>query len=113
MQTWKLTLEYEGTRYSGWQEQANARTVQGELRKAAADLLKRDLELGGAGRTDAGVHALAQVAHLKVRRRPGDAKVALKPAELLHGINDRLPSDINVLKDEEGDPSFDAHHYER
>lgn len=110
MQTWKLTLEYEGTRYSGWQEQANARTVQGELRRAAAALLERDLEIGGAGRTDAGVHALAQVAHLKVRRRPGSVKVSARPKDILHGINDRLPADINVLKVEEADPSFHARH---
>lgn len=110
MQTWKLTLEYEGTRYSGWQEQANARTVQGELRKAASEFLARDLEIGGAGRTDAGVHALAQVAHLKIRRRPGIAKVTVRPMDVLRGINDRLPADINVLKVEETDPSFHARH---
>jgi tRNA pseudouridine38-40 synthase len=110
MQTWKLTLEYEGTRYSGWQEQVNARTVQGELRKAATVFLERDLEIGGAGRTDAGVHALAQVAHLKVRRRPGSLKVMAGPKEILRGINDRLPADINILDVEEADPSFHARH---
>jgi tRNA pseudouridine38-40 synthase len=110
MQTWKLTLEYEGTRYSGWQEQANARTVQGELRKAATDFLNRDLEIGGAGRTDAGVHALAQVAHVKIRRRPGNAKITARPKDIMYGINDRLPADINVLKVEEADPAFHARH---
>ena len=110
MQTWKLTLEYEGTRYSGWQEQANARTVQGELKKAAADLFGRELEIGGAGRTDAGVHALAQVAHLKVHRRPGDARIDRRPIEILRGINDRLPSDINLLAVEEADARFHARH---
>ncbi len=110
MQTWKLTLEYEGTRYSGWQEQANARTVQGELRRAASEFFGCELDLGGSGRTDAGVHALAQVAHLKVRRRPGDAKVQRHPGEILYGINDRLPADINVLAVEEADPRFHARH---
>lgn len=110
MQTWKLTLEYEGTRYRGWQEQANARTVQGELRKAATEFFGRELELGGAGRTDAGVHAMAQVAHLKLHRHPGDARVAMVTQDILHGINDRLPSDINVLKVEEADARFHARH---
>jgi tRNA pseudouridine38-40 synthase len=110
MQTWKLKLEYEGTRYSGWQEQANARTVQGELRRAASDLFNRDLDIGGSGRTDAGVHALGQIAHVKIRRRPGDGKLAPRPIEILHGLNDRLPADINVLSVEEADPRFHARH---
>ena len=70
MPTWKLTLEYDGTRYSGWQSQKNTdRTVQGLLLRAAAELLGDDVSAGGAGRTDAGVHALAQVAHLKARKK--------------------------------------------
>ena len=68
MRTLKLTLEYDGTRYSGWQQQANARTVAGELNKAADDFFGRQIEIGGAGRTDAGVHAIAQVAHIKFPR---------------------------------------------
>ena len=61
----RLTIEYAGTRYSGWQIQKNARTVQGELQRAiGAATGGRDFELYGSGRTDAGVHALAQVAHL-------------------------------------------------
>ena len=69
MPTWKLTIEYEGTRYHGWQSQKNAdRTVQGVLVRAARELLGEDATVGGAGRTDAGVHALAQVAHLRARR---------------------------------------------
>ena len=61
----KLAIEYAGTRYSGWQIQKNARTVQGELDRAIREGTGiRDFELYGSGRTDAGVHALAQVAHL-------------------------------------------------
>ncbi|HZI67363.1 MAG TPA: tRNA pseudouridine(38-40) synthase TruA, partial [Thermoanaerobaculia bacterium] len=68
MPAWKLTLEYDGTRYRGWQIQKNTdRTVQGVLVRAARELLGPDASAGGAGRTDAGVHALAQVAHLKAR----------------------------------------------
>ena len=69
MPTWKITLEYDGTRYRGWQSQKNTdRTVQGTLLRAAHELLGADATLSGAGRTDAGVHALAQVAHLKAQK---------------------------------------------
>jgi tRNA pseudouridine38-40 synthase len=110
MLTWKLTLEYDGTRYSGWQEQANARTVAGELRKAAEDYLNRTIEIGGAGRTDAGVHALAQVAHLKLSPRGGRPKTIPRPQEILYALNDRLTADINVLKVESAPDRFHARH---
>jgi tRNA pseudouridine(38-40) synthase len=81
----KLTLEYAGTRYSGWQVQQNARTVQGEVEKAIREATGADrFELYGSGRTDAGVHALGQVAHLEIRRR-------LPPETLRRRINDALP----------------------
>jgi tRNA pseudouridine38-40 synthase len=87
----KLTIEYAGTRYSGWQIQKNARTIQGEIDRAARKVTGRgDFELYGAGRTDAGVHAVAQVAHL-------DVVTDLPPASLVRRINDELPADINVL----------------
>ncbi|MGH9766806.1 MAG: tRNA pseudouridine(38-40) synthase TruA [Blastocatellia bacterium] len=110
MKTWKLTLEYDGARYSGWQEQSNARTIAGELRKAAEDFLNRQVEIGGAGRTDAGVHALAQVAHLKLSPRGGRPKNIPRPQEILCAINDRLPSDINILEVEEAADRFHARH---
>lgn len=87
----KLTIEYAGTRYSGWQIQQNAKTVQGELARAIRTATGRqDFELYGSGRTDAGVHALAQVAHL-------DIATGLPPASLQRHINDELPADINIL----------------
>jgi len=87
----KLTIEYAGTRYSGWQIQKNARTVQGEIDRAVRAVTKRkDFELYGSGRTDAGVHALAQVAHL-------DVVTPLPPVTLRQRLNDELPPDINVL----------------
>ena len=110
MLTWKLTIEYDGTRYSGWQEQANARTIAGELRKAAEDYFNRTVELGGAGRTDAGVHALAQVAHLKLSPRGGKPKTIPRPQEILYGLNDRLTADINVLHVEPVSERFHARH---
>ena len=91
MPRFKLTIEYAGTRYSGWQIQKNARTIQGEIDRAVREVTgRKDFELYGAGRTDAGVHALAQVAHLEV--------VTSLPANMLRQrINDELPADINVL----------------
>ncbi|HEX5731301.1 MAG TPA: tRNA pseudouridine(38-40) synthase TruA [Blastocatellia bacterium] len=101
MQVWKLTIEYEGTRYRGWQEQKNARTIAGELGRAARTVCGPEIEIGGAGRTDAGVHALAQVAHLRTDRR-------LKTGELARQLNDNLPADINVLKVEQTTRDFHA-----
>ena len=67
MPRFKLVIEYAGTRYSGWQIQKNARTVQGEIDRAIREVAgRREFELYGSGRTDAGVHALAQVAHLEL-----------------------------------------------
>jgi len=116
MRTLKLTLEYDGTRYSGWQQQANAKTIAGELIVAAEDFFGRQVDIGGAGRTDAGVHAMAQVAHLKFPRwgaSPAavrDKISKLKPQEIIYGLNDRLPADINVLAVEDVRPEFHARH---
>src|SRR5262245_62027134 len=103
MARYKLTLEYAGTRYSGWQIQKNARTVQGELHRALRDVARGHLESYGAGRTDAGVHALGQVAHV-------DLAANLAPATLLSRVNDNLPHDINVLAAERVSPRFHARH---
>src|SRR5881394_1782018 len=93
MQTFRLLLEYDGSRFSGWQEQINARTVQGELKLAAQDLLRADLEIQGSGRTDAGVHAVGQVAHLKIR---GKAK-SFTASQILRELNDRLPASVAIV----------------
>jgi tRNA pseudouridine38-40 synthase len=100
----KLTIEYAGTRYSGWQIQKNARTVQGEIERAVREVTgARDFELYGSGRTDAGVHALAQIAHL-------DLSTSLVPDVLRSRINDALPSDINILRAEPVRHKFHARH---
>jgi len=104
MPKWKLILEYEGTRYRGWQEQTNARTVQGELRKAAEHLIGQQIELIGSGRTDAGVHALYQVAHLRSSR-------PMSAALLRREINDRLPADIHIREVCEAPGRFHARHH--
>jgi tRNA pseudouridine38-40 synthase len=100
---YRLTIEYAGTKYSGWQIQQNARTIQGELQRAAMEALGKPVELQGSGRTDAGVHALGQVAHLDT---PGD----LAPETLRRRINDILPSDIHVLAIVKAPARFHARH---
>ena len=103
MPTYKLTIEYEGTRYSGWQAQGNTqKTIQGHLLRAARDVLG-DVDIGGAGRTDAGVHATAQVAHLRTHK-PMDA------LQLTRKINDLLPADINILDAVRVRDNFHARH---
>jgi tRNA pseudouridine38-40 synthase len=90
MPRFKLLIEYAGTRYSGWQIQKNARTVQGEIDRAVREVSRRkNFELYGSGRTDAGVHAIAQVAHLELY-------TTLAPEMLRRGINDELPADIHI-----------------
>jgi tRNA pseudouridine38-40 synthase len=111
LKSWKLTVEYDGSKYSGWQEQRNARTVQGQLRKAAEEFFECPVDIQGAGRTDAGVHARAQVAHLKVRREKAEDKRRWPtPDEILRAINSRLPSDVCLLDVTEAPVSFHARH---
>jgi tRNA pseudouridine38-40 synthase len=105
MPRYRLDIEYQGTRYSGWQIQKNARTIQGEIAAALQKLTQeKDFELYGAGRTDAGVHALAQVAHLQLRN-------SVPPDKLRRLLNDELPPDINILRITRADPRFHARHH--
>ncbi len=105
MTTFKILLEYDGTRYSGWQDQKNARTIMGELKKAARDVFGDRVEMQGAGRTDAGVHALGQVMHVKV-----SSQVRHSSAVIRRRLNDLLPADIVVLDVEAVDRNFHARH---
>ena len=104
MARFKVFIEYAGTKYSGWQIQKNARTVQGELTRAVADVTGLQyFEFYGSGRTVAGVHALEQVAHLDI--------ITPIPAETLRKrINDALPSDIHLLRLELAQRKFHARH---
>ncbi len=91
MATYRLNIEYEGTRYHGGQEQKNARSVAGELRQAIQEAGGGMIrEIGGSGRTDAGVHALAQVAHVRLGG-------TVEPGSFRRAVNDLLPPDIHVL----------------
>jgi len=104
MARFKLYIEYEGTRYSGWQVQKNVRTVQGKLLEAADKIFKNEkVDIQGSGRTDAGVHAICQVAHL-------EAKSVLAPEIIRMKFNDELPSDINILEVEKIHSKFHARH---
>ncbi|MGZ5428983.1 MAG: tRNA pseudouridine(38-40) synthase TruA [Thermoanaerobaculia bacterium] len=104
----RATLEYDGGHYRGWQAQINARTVQGEFVRACREVLGADVRINGAGRTDAGVHAFAQVASLH--------GVSVRAADLgkaRQGLNDLLPPDINVLRLAAAPSSFHARHSAR
>lgn len=101
MQTIKLTLEYDGTDYVGWQVQLNGPSIQGKLEEALGVLLKQPVRVVGAGRTDAGVHALGQVASfLSPLDLPLRAYVA--------GLSSLLPRDIAVVAAEQRPEGFDA-----
>jgi tRNA pseudouridine38-40 synthase len=104
MARFRLDLEYVGTRYSGWQDQKNARTVQGALHEAVRRVAKRtDFESYGSGRTYSGVHALHQVAHLDLESR-------LPPETLRRALNDELPADIHLLRLAKVTRQFHARH---
>ncbi len=107
MSRFKMFIEYEGTRYSGWQKQpgqTSTKTIQGALLKAAEEIFKKEkVDIQGAGRTDSGVHALCQVAHLDVRTMLAPEIIKLK-------LNDLLPHDINILEIEKTYPNFHARH---
>jgi tRNA pseudouridine38-40 synthase len=96
MSRFKLTIEYDGTRYAGWQMQKGGKTIQGEILDACRELFKNE-------EIDGGVHASGQVAHLGV-------ETDLAPLKIKYGINDRLPPDICVINVEEAHPKFHARH---
>jgi len=101
---YKVTLEYDGGRYSGWQKQPERRTVQGILIDSAKQIFpSSSIDIQGSGRTDKGVHALGQIAHFAV-----DGK--MNPDILRLKWNDLLPADINILKIESAGKNFHARH---
>ncbi|MBU0968178.1 MAG: tRNA pseudouridine(38-40) synthase TruA [Proteobacteria bacterium] len=102
-QRFKLVLEFDGRRYSGWQKQADARTIQGSLLAAAGELYGHGVDVQGNGRTDGGVHALQFVAHL-------EAATDDAPQEIARRMNALLPHDINILKAQKAGPRFHARH---
>ncbi len=106
MRNIKLIIQYDGTRYSGWQFQRNARSVQGEAEKALKGLFGARIVLKGAGRTDAGVHALGQVANFMTRS-------ALETYKIKKALNNTLPGDIVISDVMEAPLGFDSQHDSR
>jgi len=96
----RLTLEYDGTEFVGWQRQPNGRSVQEVLEKALAELLGTAVPTAAAGRTDAGVHALGQVVAF-------DAPRALPSKAYVRGLSSLLPGDVAVVEAGEVAPDFD------
>jgi tRNA pseudouridine38-40 synthase len=101
MRNIRLILSYDGTDFSGWQYQPDARTVQGVVEQALGVILACPVRIGGAGRTDAGVHALGQAAAFRTES-------SLSCPALFRGLNALLPSDVRVLSADEVPDSFDA-----
>ncbi len=101
MRTFKVTLSYDGTDFSGFQRQANARSVQAELERALAAIEGKHVTVAGAGRTDSGVHALGQVASFKLSS-------AIAERDLFRALNAKLPEDVRVLTAEAAAPGFNA-----
>lgn len=99
----KLLLEYDGSRYSGWQRQTDAKTIQGTLLAAGARICGTEVDIQGNGRTDAGVHALCYTAHL-------EACTTLQPKEIVVKFNEILPADIVVLEVKNCSARFHARH---
>ena len=87
---YKIVVQYDGTNYHGWQIQKNHKTIQGELEKALSDLTSQNISICGSGRTDSGVHALAQVAHFDLLKK-------IIPESIINALNAKIDKDIRVL----------------
>jgi tRNA pseudouridine38-40 synthase len=101
MRTLKLTIAYDGTGYAGWQIQRGKPTIQGTLQETLRQILQEPVNVIGSGRTDAGVHAEAQVAHARIRS-------AMPLRRLLRSLNRLLPADIVVTRLDEAGSAFHA-----
>ncbi len=101
MRYFKLTIAYDGTDFHGWQLQKNKATVQGEIVSVLRRLTQEDVQLNGSGRTDAGVHALGQVANFRTQS-------GLSAGEFQRALNALLPMSIRIVEAEETGPAFNA-----
>lgn len=99
MNNYKLTIQYDGTNYSGWQIQSNANSIQQEVINAIKIILKEDVNLIGSGRTDAGVHAIGQVANFKAEKEIDLYKFQFQ-------LNSILPEDISITSIQKADEKF-------
>ena len=95
-----VIIQYDGTRYKGWQKQGNtSETIQGKLEYILSKLAEKEIEVHGSGRTDAGVHAAGQQANFHI-------DTEMTPDEIIDYLNSNLPSDIGVIKAWEAAPRF-------
>lgn len=101
MRNVKLTVAYDGTEYHGWQRQTSKPTIQGALTEVLQRITQEKMTVYGAGRTDAGVHALGQVAHFRTQS-------GLSPAEFQRAMNALLPPAVRIMAAEEVGPDFHA-----
>ncbi|REL33025.1 tRNA pseudouridine(38-40) synthase TruA [Rhodohalobacter sp. SW132] len=101
MQRWKLTFEYDGTKFSGWQKQPRGRTVEQVIEEALSTLFQFDVDIAGQGRTDAGVHAMAQTAH-------ADLPDETERNRFIHAMRGLLPPDVAMTDAVLADPGFHA-----
>jgi tRNA pseudouridine38-40 synthase len=104
IKNFKLIIEYDGSRYHGWQRQKEDPTVQGEIEKALKEMTSKAVTVIGSGRTDAGVHAEGQVANFKCETR-------LAPEALINGLNSLLAPDIVIRACEQVSASFHARYH--
>jgi tRNA pseudouridine38-40 synthase len=99
MRNIKITIQYNGKNYCGWQKQNNSPGIQGTIEKAIFDITREEVKITGSGRTDAGVHALGQVANFKTNSQiPVD--------RIPNALNAKLPKDISIVKAEDVDEDF-------
>ncbi|MBT3217773.1 MAG: tRNA pseudouridine(38-40) synthase TruA [Proteobacteria bacterium] len=103
---WRLVIEYEGTDYVGWQAQQNGRSVQVVLEEALASLFQSEIRVMSSGRTDAGVHALCQVAAF-------DAEAVRTPSQVVRGLSNLLPSDVACVAAAAAPDDFDPRRWVR
>lgn len=102
MHNYKLLIQYDGTRYNGWQRQGNTEnTIQGKLNETIGKYLNEEIDIAGSGRTDAGVHAYGQVASFK-------SKAYFDAEKFVTDVNGFLPKDIRILSVENADERFHA-----
>ena len=107
MKNIRITVEYDGTSFAGWQRQSGAIvTVQGEIEAALGTILQENISLAAAGRTDKGVHARAQIANFLTAS-------SMEPSRMVHSLNSLLPKTIRISNPQEVDTDFHARHSAR
>ena len=99
MRNLKITIQYNGSNYCGWQKQPDSLGIQGTIEKAIHDITREEVKLTGSGRTDAGVHALGQVANFKLEN-------AIPVDKIPNALNSKLPKDISIIDCIEVDGEF-------